>query len=378
MSHNIIIAKEDYTSVSTTTVTGSGWEPLLDVDNLITSDLATLARAAGTTAVVTMDLGRARHFSVIAVPKHNLTSLASWRIRTSNDANLLTTPDIVGTVYDSNTVLATVSSSTSINLSTTSIAQSVTIIVSGNAWFTPGATVKVVSIADSNEYVVGTITNYSNATRQLTFSVVSKLGSSTFNSWNVQRLDSPSSIWPGFETFGSKVYGEFTWGGVVSLETGDANTPAILLLPDDLEPARYIHIEIDDSSNPLGYFDISKLVVAPVWRPSLNLELGWTIEYVDNSPITRSLSGAVFIDEVPRYRRIKFRLNHLGRDEMFGNLLELDKTFGKSSPVLVILDPTDSVNLHMLTVYGSQPTLGAITNALPNSYKKDITIEEWL
>lgn len=380
ISDNIIIARNDYVGRAATTVTGTSWTVELPVTNIETTKLAQVARSSATSANIFLDFTNSKTPTVVALPKHSLTSSATWRIRASNNATLLTDPDAVplsDIVFDSNTVLETTTSSTSVDMSALTPPQSLTLIAAENARFFPDVNVFVKDSTLTN-YMSGTVTSWNQITRELVLNITSKVGTATISDWLIDRFNTPTSIWPGAEIFGTVSYGEFTWGGQVDAVSTDTPVPAVIILPSDLSPARYMSIEIDDASNTDGYFDIGKLVVAPGWRPTLNYEYRWTMEYVDKSTAARARSGTLYIDQGPRFRRIKFRLNHLDRDEMYGNVFEMDRDLGIVDPMLVVLDPLDLTNLHKLTLYGSQPALGPITNGVHNSYTRDLIIEEWL
>lgn len=185
-------------------------------------------------------------------------------------------------------------------------------------------------------------------------------------------------IWPSIQPFGQGLWGEFLWGG--RLPTEEAATYGIGAYQVITRPviARYGLIELIDPQNPNGHLQAGRLVVGPAWRPSINLRYGWSIEQVDTSRRVRSRGGQTYVDIQPKYRRLRFTIEDLKRDEMFGNAYEIERLKGTGGDLFVMIDPDDTGHRHRHSVYGVLQDTTPITNPIFDRYSKSFTIEELL
>lgn len=90
---NVLLAHPNITD--TGTLSGGNWQ--ISRDNLKDRQLSRVARTATASKAdtqFTLDLGRSRLISVIAVVRHNLSTAAKWRVRVANNAGF------TSTVYD--------------------------------------------------------------------------------------------------------------------------------------------------------------------------------------------------------------------------------------------------------------------------------------
>lgn len=183
-------------------------------------------------------------------------------------------------------------------------------------------------------------------------------------------------IWPAVVPFGVGAWGEFNWGGRFGAE--DVSTygaQAIHTIPEAVR-ARYLAIDLDDTANPAGFLQAGRLVAGPAWQPSVNLQYGWSIEQVDESEIRRSRGGQAFVNARPRYRRIRFTIDHLEKDEMFGHAYELQRLKGKGGDIMVMADPDDVTHAHRHTLYGALAETAPIINGQPGRYSRRFVVDE--
>ena len=141
--------------------------------------------------------------------------------------------------------------------------------------------------------------------------------------------------------------------------------------------ARYLRLDISDSTNSDGYLEAGRLIAGPAYQPTINYANGVEIEFVDDSRVTKSRGGQVFVDEVRKYRRITFDLIHLPESEIFQNVFNaIDRVKGVSKDVLVIPQPSDSSTWLTQNIYGRVAEIGAIENTTLSRYSRTMTIEE--
>lgn len=374
-ARHVVIAHRNWVDEPTTTITGTGWMAApLGLANLRDNKLSRVARSTSLTPSILLDFGPGAPppTLLVAIPKHNLSDAARWRIRVASSSAF--TP--ATTLYDSRPALGTTGSVTPLAIGT----GPATLYVAGNVSFFPNVAVRIA--AAPTVYMEGDVVGYDAVTRELVVNVHTAQGAGTFAAWTVTRLAQDVNVWPEVLAFGTGAWGEYTWGG--RLLTGDAyQPPGVHLLPlyrDSYQPAygRYVLIELSDPTNKAGYIDLGRLVVAPGWQPSVNAPPGWEIEAVDPSPRTRARGGQLYVDVRPTYRRLQLDLQHLPRNEIMSNAYELDRMKGVRLPVLAIVDPTDAVNLHRITLYGSLTATTPIKSTDSDGFNKQMTFEEWL
>jgi hypothetical protein len=184
--------------------------------------------------------------------------------------------------------------------------------------------------------------------------------------------------WPEAMPFGAGEWGEFQWGGKLDPEEAATYGVAAFHLPPSSVMARWLRVDLDDPENPAGYLQAARLFAGPVWRPSINMQYGWSIRQVDESRRTRSRGGQTYVDLVPRYRRLSFALDHLGIDEMFANAYELDRLKGVAGDLIVIPDPDERRHLHRQAILGALADTSPIEQRVFGLYAKTFTVEELL
>jgi hypothetical protein len=357
--------------------------PLANVRN---DRLTKPARSLSGTMTIDLDFGQRVPITIVAALAHNLTENARWRIVAADERSGAATnpggyvfPE-ASKAYDSRPALASTTSTTPLTIGV----GNKTLRVAGNLFFQTGASVRLAAMGvEKTVYMDGTVVSYDAIARTLLVNVTASAGTGTVSDWKVTRFAQDISVWPDVTPFAEGGYwGRFVWGGILPLVGKDYLPPALhlpMLYTGDPNPiyARYMKIEIVDPS--LSFIDIGRLVVGPGYQPSINISYGWQIEFVDPSQTVRSRGGQFYADVRPKYRVLTCALQNQERDEIFSNLYEIDRILGVSKPLLVIVDPTDVINIHRLTIYGSQVQTSPISNpANARRHDKEIQIQEWL
>ena len=231
------------------TLSGGSWTAGLPLNNLKARQITKVARTADDATASTKflaDLGEARHLLAFALINHNLSSLATWRIKlgsTSGGAE----------IYDSDWT---------------------------SAW-------------------------------KLTF--------------DSDMLEWGDSGW---------------WEGVADDDYLGAPFAAIHLMPGFLT-ARYVTIEISDTSNADTYIQIGRVFIGGGFWPGINAaHEGYGENWEDLSTVTASDSGTEFFDERRRGRVVRFVLPYLTANE-FNTLYEMQRRLGTTGEVMWIPDLAD-------------------------------------
>jgi hypothetical protein len=293
----------------------------------------------------------------------------------------LSPDDLSGLVkYDSRPTLAQTAASTPVNLGlgTTSV------VVATNAYFFNGAPIGIYSLSAPANWVRGSVVSYNALTGKLTVNITSSSGATgTIADPIVTRGDGDISVWPTVTAFGQGLWGnDYGWGGRLLRGTNYA-PPAIHYIPlarGDSMPiyARFWLIEMADPLNAAGYIDFGKLILSPAFQPSINISYGWSIEWIDPSVMTRARGGQVYADTRRSFRRLSLTFENQQSVEAFSRLYELDRTQGKTGPILAIVTPNDPANLYRTTIYGSMSQLGGLINSSYDRFTKSLVIEEWV
>jgi hypothetical protein len=141
--------------------------------------------------------------------------------------------------------------------------------------------------------------------------------------------------------------------------------------------ARYLRIDISDPDNTDGYLQAGRLIAGPAYKPSINYANGVQFEFVDESRITKSRGGQTFVDEVERFRRIRFELINLPENEMFQNVFNaIDRLRGVAQDILVIPQPDEPTTWITQNIYGRIAQTQPITNSALTYYGRMIEVEE--
>lgn len=186
-------------------------------------------------------------------------------------------------------------------------------------------------------------------------------------------------VWKAVEDFGSAPWGVFRWGGTPSpTQTALYTKNTFAFIPSAVF-GRYVRIDVTDTGNSDGYLQAGRLIVGPAYQPTINYANGVEFEFIDNSRVTKSRGGQTFVDEVEKFRRIRFDLINLPEGEIFGNIFNnLDRIKGVSKDVLVIPQPDDPQTWLTQNIYGRIAQISPITNTALQYYARRIEIEEMI
>lgn len=114
--------------------------------------------------------------------------------------------------------------------------------------------------------------------------------------------------------------------------------------------ARWRRVDITDNAVP-DNLQIGRVFTGPSWQPSINMEIGWKVMYLDVSTVAESYGGQSWADERPKKRVLQFSLGFMNESEMFTNAFSMAQTSGVVRDVLAIPDITSSL-ISEQSVYG--------------------------
>lgn len=183
--------------------------------------------------------------------------------------------------------------------------------------------------------------------------------------------------WPIVEEFGTLPWGVFSWGGYLNPTVAANYTISTFDVLDQIIQARYLRIDISDPDNASGYLQAGRLLCGPAYEPSINYANGVEFEFIDESRITKSRGGQTFVDEVERFRRMRFELINMPETEIFGNIFnQIDRLRGVAQDILVIPQPDAPETWITQNIYGRIAQTGPIVNSALDYYSRLIEVEE--
>lgn len=140
--------------------------------------------------------------------------------------------------------------------------------------------------------------------------------------------------------------------------------------------ARYWRADIADASLP-DNLRIGRIVLAPTWQPSVNMELNWSVAAVDPSTVDYSYGRQAFGDVRPQQRMLQFSLDFMDEAEMYGNAFALARFAGIVKDILAIPDIA-SAWISEQAVWGLLTSSEPLTNARIGLYRQRFNVMERL
>ena len=213
---------------------------------------------------------------------------------------------------------------------------------------------------------------------------------SLFAKWRVRVGNDPTfattlydsgsvDIWSATEPFGTRPWGEFTWGGKLdAADSADFRPLAFVWISDAGVIARYVRVEILDANNVNGFFEAGRCYVSSAYQPTFNPSYGLVNEFVDNSKKTRSRGGQVYVDVVPKFRRMTLTFELVNEHEAHNTVQEIGRIRGSAGDLIVILDPQDTNHAMRQSIYGQFSDYGGIEYSRFNDHRTTWVIEEML
>jgi hypothetical protein len=203
---------------------------------------------------------------------------------------------------------------------------------------------------------------------------------STVSDFSTTQYDSGTvDVWQPTEPFGASPWGVFIWGSKPTAEQAALFTPNTFAFISDAVIGRYIRVNITDTDSTDGYLQAGRFIVGPSYQPSINYANGVEFEFIDNSRVTKSRGGQTFVDEIEKFRRVRFDLINLPESEIFGSIFnKMDRVKGISKDVLVIPQPDETSTWLTQNIYGRIAATSPIVNSALTYYGRRIEIEEMI
>jgi hypothetical protein len=105
---------------------------------------------------------------------------------------------------------------------------------------------------------------------------------------------------------------------------------------------RYIRVEIVDTSNPDGYVQLNRFIVAPAWEPSLNMSYGGSVGWVSGAENSKTLGGATIYDRRKAARTHRFTIENMTPAQAMAYPFEMQRLLDLDREVFFVYDPSDT------------------------------------
>lgn len=140
--------------------------------------------------------------------------------------------------------------------------------------------------------------------------------------------------------------------------------------------ASYWRVDLADAG-VASNLQIGRVVLAPTWQPSVNMELDWRVTAMDPSEVEDSYGGQTYADVRPQRRVLSFSLDFMEEAEMYGNAFALARSAGIVRDVLAIPDIAGAF-LSEQAVWGLLTASEPLSNPRIGLFRQRFTIRERL
>lgn len=173
------------------------------------------------------------------------------------------------------------------------------------------------------------------------------------------------SVFPVAFPFGSLPFEHESWldGKRTPEQAALYPQPIVVILAAPVL-CRYIQVQLIDPANAAGYIELSRIIAAPGWQPTVNIKYGAQIGVNDPSVRVTSLGEVDFYDIRTKRRKCSVGIDYLDQNEAFVNALDMQMMQGLSGQIFFSYAPQDSFNLYRLSFLATLTQLDALSAAV--------------
>lgn len=188
-----------------------------------------------------------------------------------------------------------------------------------------------------------------------------------------------TAVWPVAYPFGTLPWGSPSWWtGSYSAEDVASYDASTVYVAATTVSARYMRVEIDDTTNAAGYVEFGRLFAGDGWQPIRNMVYGAGVGWESRTTVQEALSGAESFDVRRSVRIARFGLEAMTESEAMAAAYEIQRSMGISGEVLFVWDADDTANAPRRRFLGRFRTLSAIENPGPDRWRAPFEIKELL
>lgn len=151
------------------------------------------------------------------------------------------------------------------------------------------------------------------------------------------------------------------------------NVPAVVL---PSVSARYWFIELTDTGNPAGYVDVSRLIIAGGFQPTVNILQGSGQGLEDLTTRSETDGGAALFTVRSKRRTVVATLDEMQEAEMFTSFWKMQKQLGISGQLFFMWDSADTTYKHDRAFLAVFKQLEPITMAAWPRYRAPFQLVE--
>ena len=172
------------------------------------------------------------------------------------------------------------------------------------------------------------------------------------------------SVYPQTFPFGSVSFEDDSfWDGKLSAEKALGYTQPLIAVFDTPVVGWIVEVLINDTTNPAGYVELARVIVAPGYQPTVNIKLGSQVGVTDPTIKTTSLGEVDFFDQRKRRRVAIVSIDYLPTNEAFANFFDMMMLQGTSGQIFFSWDPADTANLYRHSFLATPDKLDPLTAA---------------
>lgn len=124
--------------------------------------------------------------------------------------------------------------------------------------------------------------------------------------------------------------------------------------------AKYMTVEMFDTTNSDGYVEIGRLFFGDAWQPTLNASLGLQFGYSTSTGVESTLDDTEYFDRRTPKRSVNFNLDHLVVNEAFGRVFDIQRQQGIDGEILFAYTKQDVLYSYERRFLGRLSQLDAI------------------
>lgn len=186
-----------------------------------------------------------------------------------------------------------------------------------------------------------------------------------YNSGNIT-IDYQYDVPIGFASVSAN---SFAYGGAIHI---------FHLLPEKIN-VRRMDIELNASTNPVGFLEMSRIVCGKTWSPDRAAALGARVGFDDATTSIRTSAGDLVTDRGALFRRCDFNLTAMSESDKAG-WNNVFRTVGRSNPVFISISNnlSNSINEESIagTLYGKFENEIDLTTQIFKMYGAQVRIIE--
>lgn len=190
-----------------------------------------------------------------------------------------------------------------------------------------------------------------------------------------------ANVWPVVYGLDDVVWGNDNfWNRRLTEEDRRTYTPLMTLFFADRLLGSSVHVELVDTGNLDGAISLGRVILADVWQPLYNVNLGIRHGYDTGTEITAAGDPArtEYARRVTPKRTVNFQLGNLSEDEAFLRMHRLQRTQDIVGEILYVYSTRPSPSNFARTMVARQTELDGITNPYHANFENAMSLLEIL